>query len=62
MSPVNSRCAHRFLSRAFRRRSGGLASQAGRRYDVIKVELSDHTERTLYFDITDFYGREKKPQ
>jgi len=46
----------------FRRRSGGLASQAGRRYDVIKVELSDHTERTLYFDITDFYGREKKRQ
>ena len=44
----------------FRRRSGGLASQAGRRYDVIQVELSDHTERTLYFDITDFYGREKK--
>jgi hypothetical protein len=47
----------------FRRRSGGLASLAGRRYDVVKVELSDHTERTLYFDITDFFGREKpKPQ
>jgi hypothetical protein len=43
----------------FRRRSGGLASLAGRRYDVIKVELSDHTERTLYFDITDFFGRER---
>jgi beta-lactamase class A len=43
----------------FRRRSGGVASLAGRRYDVIKVELSDHTERTLYFDITDFFGREK---
>jgi len=43
----------------FRRRSGGLASQAGRRYDVITVELSDHTLKTLYFDITDFFGREK---
>jgi hypothetical protein len=47
----------------FRKRSGGLASLAGRRFDVVKVELSDHTERTLYFDITDFFGREKpKPQ
>jgi hypothetical protein len=47
----------------FRRRSGGVASLAGRRYDVITVELSDHTQRTLYFDITDFFGREKpKPQ
>ena len=43
----------------FRRRSGGLASLAGRRSDVIPVELSAHTKRTPYFDITDFYGREK---
>jgi hypothetical protein len=43
----------------FRRRSGGLASLADRRYDVINVELSDHTEKTLYFDITDFFGRER---
>ena len=43
----------------FRRRSGGLASLSGRRYDVITVELSDHTLKTLYFDITDFFGREK---
>lgn len=46
----------------FRRRSGGLASHTDRRYDVITVELSDHTPRTLYFDITDFYGHEKKRQ
>jgi hypothetical protein len=47
----------------FLRRFGGLASHAGRRYDVVKVELSDQTERTLYFDVTDFVGREKpKPQ
>ena len=46
----------------FRRRSGGLASSNGRRYDVITVELSDHTERVLYFDVTDFYGREKPAQ
>ncbi len=43
----------------FRRRSGGLASSNGRRYDVLTVELSDHTERVLYFDITEFYGRRK---
>jgi hypothetical protein len=43
----------------FRRRSGGLASLNGRRYDVLTVELSDRTERVLYFDVTDFYGRQK---
>jgi hypothetical protein len=44
----------------FRKRSAGLAALSGRRYDVITVELSDHTTRTIYFDITRFYGRESK--
>jgi hypothetical protein len=44
----------------FRKRSAGLASLSGRRYDVITVELSDHTTRIIYFDITRFYGRERR--
>ena len=41
----------------FRKKSIALASRQGRRVDVITVELSDHTERVLYFDITDFFGK-----
>ena len=41
----------------FRKKSVGLASRFGRRYDVITVELADHTERIFYFDITDFFGK-----
>ncbi len=41
----------------FRKKSIGLATLAGRRYDVVTVELSDHSERTIYFDITEFYGK-----
>jgi len=41
----------------FRKKSIALASRQGRRFDVITVELSDHTERVLYFDITDFFGK-----
>lgn len=38
----------------FRRTFGGVAQKDGRRYDVIKVELwSDHSEKTIYFDITE---------
>lgn len=43
----------------FRKKTVALASREGRRYDVITVELGDHTERVLYFDITDFYGKRK---
>ena len=46
----------------FRKVRGGLASASdGRHFDVITVELSDHTERTIYFDITAFYGVMEKP-
>src|SRR5262245_57021359 len=41
----------------FRRRSWGIAhagqGTATRMYKVITVELADHSERTVYFDITD---------
>ena len=40
----------------FRKVRGGLASADGRHFDVITVELTDHTEKTIYFDITGFYG------
>jgi len=46
----------------FRKVRGGLASAAdGRHFDVITVELADHTEKTIYFDITAFYGVLEKP-
>jgi lipoprotein-anchoring transpeptidase ErfK/SrfK len=40
------------------RRSGGGIAHAGegaglRRYEVVKIELPDHSERTVYFDITE---------
>ncbi len=41
----------------FRKKTVAVASREGRRYDVITVELADHTEKTLYFDITDFFGK-----
>ena len=41
----------------FRRAGGGIAhageGSAVRRYEVVKVELPDHSERTVYFDITE---------
>ena len=41
----------------FRRAGGGIAhageGSALRRYEVVKVELADHSERTIYFDITE---------
>jgi hypothetical protein len=41
----------------FRRDGGGIAhageGSALRRYEVVKVELADHTYRTVYFDITE---------
>ena len=41
----------------FRKKKVALASREGRHYDVITVELGDHTEKVLYFDITDFFGK-----
>lgn len=41
----------------FRRAGGGLAhageGSATRRYEVVKIELPDHSEHTVYFDITE---------
>jgi hypothetical protein len=41
----------------FRREGGGIAhageGSALRRYEVVKVELADHSRRTIYFDITE---------
>ena len=41
----------------FRRSGGGIAhageGPAARRYEVVKIELADHSERTVYFDITE---------
>jgi hypothetical protein len=41
----------------FRRAGGGIAhageGTALRRYEVVKIELADHSERTVYFDITE---------
>jgi hypothetical protein len=41
----------------FRRAGGGIAhageGSAARRYEVVKIELADHSERTVYFDITE---------
>jgi hypothetical protein len=41
----------------FRKKSVGLATLSGRRFDVVTVELADHSERTVYFDITNFFGK-----
>jgi hypothetical protein len=41
----------------FRRTGGGIAhageGSATRRYEVVKIELADHSQRTVYFDITE---------
>jgi hypothetical protein len=41
----------------FRRAGGGIAhageGSALRRYEVVKIELPDHSEHTVYFDITE---------
>jgi hypothetical protein len=41
----------------FRKKTVALASREGRRYDVLTVEVADHTERVIYFDITAFIGK-----
>ncbi|HYM60576.1 MAG TPA: hypothetical protein VEZ11_06765 [Thermoanaerobaculia bacterium] len=37
----------------FRRLSYGLAHKEERHYDIITVELPDHSQHTVYFDITE---------
>ena len=41
----------------FRKKSVALAGQGGRKLDVITVELADHSEKVLYFDISNFFGK-----
>ena len=49
----------------FRRRGWGTAhageGSAKRMYDVVKIELADHSERTVYFDITENWNAWKSP-
>jgi hypothetical protein len=49
----------------FRRRSWGVAhagdGSSKRMYQVVKVELADHTERTVYFDITENWNAWRPP-
>jgi hypothetical protein len=37
----------------FRRRGGGTGVLNGRRYNVVKIELANGDEKTVYFDITE---------
>ena len=46
----------------FRKIRGGLAAADGKHYDVITVELADHSEKTIFFDITGFYGVMEAPE
>jgi len=35
---------------------GGLQADGGRHYDVVVLRLPDDSEKTIYFDITAFFG------
>jgi hypothetical protein len=39
----------------FRRLSWALANSSGRHYKLIKFELPDHSEHTVYFDVTEIW-------
>jgi hypothetical protein len=41
----------------FRRLKFAVAHQNDRHYDVITIELPDHSEHTVYFDITDLWAK-----
>ena len=41
----------------FRKKQVNVLVAGDRRFDAIQVELADHTEKTLYFDITGFFGK-----
>ncbi|HTD52268.1 MAG TPA: hypothetical protein VK780_04525 [Thermoanaerobaculia bacterium] len=44
---------------AYRRKGQRLLmGDRGRRYDQVSVQLADGTDRTLYFDITRYFGRD----
>jgi len=37
--------------------SQSLYKKNGKIYDLLKIELSDGSKKSIYFDITDFFGR-----
>jgi hypothetical protein len=41
----------------FRRSGGGTGSLEGRRYNVVKIELPNGEQRSIYFDITENWDR-----
>ena len=41
----------------FRKTGVGLATVEPRKFDVIRVELADHSEKEIFFDITSFFGK-----
>lgn len=41
----------------FRRLKFAVAHQNDRHYDVITIELADHSEHTVYFDITELWEK-----
>ena len=41
---------------AARKKLSGIQSENGRHYDVVVLVLPDGTEKTLYFDITAYFG------
>jgi hypothetical protein len=46
----------------FRRRGGGTGVLNGRRYNVVKIELPNGEEKTVYFDITENWNSWTPPQ
>ena len=42
----------------FKKTGVGLATVGPRKYDVIRVELADHSEKEIFFDITSFFGKD----
>jgi hypothetical protein len=45
----------------FRRKSWAIANKQGRHYEVIVFELPDHSEHTVYFDITESWETWRPP-
>ncbi len=43
----------------FRRMKYGMGHAGDRRYDVITIELPDHSEHTVFFDITELWANWK---
>jgi hypothetical protein len=44
----------------FRRTGGGTGSSEGRRYNVVKIELTNGERKTIYFDITENWAKSQQ--